>query len=476
MKRLLTLTALFLAGTQLLSAQETQFFRADAGVAKKGHSLPVKFGKEQTVWSTPLPDGHSTGCVVNGKIFLTGYMPKTRQLATYCLDAATGRIRWSRPAPAKRIEPFHRAGSPAASSPASNGKHVFVFFGSYGLICYDLDGNEKWTKPMGPFQDEFGASSSPVLADGLVILNEDHDVDCHLIAIDQKNGRTVWRTERPGFTRSYSTPVIWKSDEGLQVVVAGSLQLAGYDVKTGEKRWWVNGLSRIVDTTPVIDKGTIYVATWTPGGDTTERIAMGPFSDALKKYDKDGDGRIAHKELPKGAVLSRFFRIDLDQDKKLDESEWKKHARVFELAQNVAIAIKPGGRGDRTKSQIKWVNRRGLPTVPSPVVYRNILYMVKDSGVITALDAETGKALKRGRARGGGNYYASAVAGDGKIYLISEDGVLTVLKAGADWSVISSHRFDSRIVATPVILDNRILIRTEKALHCFATKKGAGRP
>ena len=137
------------------------------------------------------------------------------------------------------------------------------------------------------------------------------------------------------------------------MIVAGSLQLTAYDLATGAKVWWVNGLSRIVDSTPVLADGNVYIATWTPGGDQTERISMAPFPQALKQYDKNGDRKIGKGELPAGAVLTRFFRIDLDQDGKLDADEWAKHARVFSLAQNVAMAVKPGGVGDVTGTHVR---------------------------------------------------------------------------------------------------------------------------
>jgi outer membrane protein assembly factor BamB len=324
---------------------------------------------------------------------------------------------------------------------------------------------------MGPFQDEFGASSSPILAEGLLILNEDHDVNSFLIAIDQATGKTVWKTPRPDSTRSYATPVVWDDGDRKQVVVAGSLQLAGYDLATGKKQWWVNSLSRIVDPTPTMVDGLIYVATWTPGGDRTERIAMEPFSEALANMDKNNDGQIGKSELPPGSpVIPRFFRVDLDQDEKLNKLEWERHASVFARAQNGALAVQPGGQGDVTKKNVKWVYRRSLPTVPSSVVYQGVMYMVKDSGIITALDASDGKMLKQGRARGPGNYYASLCAGDGKVYLCSERGVITVLKAGRQWEILSSYDFGERIMATPVAAGRQLFIRTDEALYCFAKK------
>jgi len=451
---------------------ETAFFRQHSGHAVGKHALPANLSNDATrVWRSELLPGNSTPCVYGDSIYLTTFDQDKKELATVALNRKTGQQLWKHVVPTTAIERFHPVGSPASSSPACNGKQLFVFFGSYGLLCYDLDGNVLWEKKMGPFQDEFGASSSPVLADGLVILNEDHDVDSFLMAIDQQTGKTVWKTPRAEASRSYSSPIIWDNGRSKQVVVAGSLQLAGYDLQTGKKVWWVNSLSRIVDPTPSLHDGLLYIATWTPGGDPTERISMEPFAEALANMDKNKDGLIEKSELPAGSPVDpRFFRIDLDQDHKLNKQEWERHAEVFARAQNVALAVKPGGQGDVTKTNIKWVYCRSLPTVPSSVVYDGVLYMVKDSGIITSLDAATGDLLQQGRARGRGNYYASLVAGDGKVYLTSERGVVTILEAGRKWKILSSYDFGERIMATPVIADGQMFVRTDKALYCLAKK------
>ncbi len=471
MSRLLAITTIVFALSSVwadrLHAETPSYFRLDGGVAS-GDERPLPDGfdsKGSLQWKRELPPGNSTPCIFGDRIYLTTHHDK--ELATVALDRASGKVLWKQLAPAKKLESFHPVGSPASCSPACDGKRVYAFFGSFGLLCYDVDVKLLWSKPMGPFQDEFGASSSPVLIDGKIILNEDHDVDSFLIAVDQHTGKTVWRTARDGFTRSYSTPVVWDINGTQQIVVAGALQLAAYGVKDGKKLWWVNGLSRIVDTTPVMANGLLYVASWTPGGDESERISMELFSEAAKNFDKNGDGKIAKGELPAGPVLTRFFRIDLNQDGALDEGEWKKHARVFELAENVVMAVKPGGKGNVTDSHVVWRYRRGLPTVPSPLVYRGMVYMVKSSGIVTSLDASNGRVLKQGRTAGRGNYYASLVAGDGKVYLASERGVVTVLQAGREWDTVSSHDFGERIMATPVLHAGSIYLRTDAALYCF---------
>ena len=459
-----------LVNVNTIRAQEAVYFRHDFGIAKDAKPLPSNFESDaKQLWRATLPPGHSTPCVCGDAIYLTTFQADEQELATVALDRATGELRWRQVVPTKNFEPVHATGSTATSSPACNGKQVFVFFGSYGMLCYDLQGNLLWERKLGPFQDEFGAASSPILVDDKVILNEDHDINSFMIALDQKNGEVVWKIERQESTRSYSTPFVLERDGKKQILIAGSLQLAAYDPASGEKLWWYNGISRIVDSTPVVHNGMIYIATWTPGGDPGERITMEPFGEAIGKFDKNTDKMISQEELPKDSpVLDRFFRIDLNQNKQLEEDEWKRHAVVFERAQNVAVALEPGSRGALTPQYVRWTYTRGLPTVPSSVVFDGVLTMVKDSGIVTILDIADGKMLHQIRAEGRGNYYASLVAGDGKVYLTSESGVITILESGKSGKILSSHDFGERVMASPVISGGVIYVRTEAGLYAYS--------
>jgi outer membrane protein assembly factor BamB len=472
MKRLLVLSIVLssLTATQVLAAEPVTFFRADLGLANNdARPLPEQLDSAAVVvWREPLAPGHSSPCVCGNRIFLTTFEDK--KLATVALDRTTGKVLWQVPAPAERIEEFHPTGSAATSTPACDGERVYVFFGSYGLLCYDLEGKLLWSKPMGPFQDEFGSGSSPILVDGKLILNEDHDINSFLMAIDAKSGETVWKTPREGFTRSYSTPVVWTAGDKRQLVVAGALQLAGYDLQTGRQLWSQDGLARIVNTTPTQADGLLFVATWSPGGDSDSRLAMDPWPKAISQWDKNNDGKLSREEVNSPEVLDRFYRIDLNQDKGLDEAEWKKYARVFELAQNSVMALKQGDKESDFKPTVVWEYRRGVPYVSSPLVYRGVVYMAKDGGIATSLDAHTGKVLKQARLRGNDKYYASPVAGDGKVYLVSEAGVISVLKAQGNWEILSSHDLAERTVATPILADGKIYLRTEKAMYCFGTR------
>jgi outer membrane protein assembly factor BamB len=454
-----------LAGS--LVAEEVRFFRHDSGIGQTEKPLPENFdGKSQLTWRVPLAPGHSTPCLYGDSIYVTTF--EDGKLFTIALARADGSIRWKQPAPAERIESYHATGSPAAATPACDGKRVYSFFGSYGLLCYDLTGKLVWQKELGPFQDEFGSASSPILVDGRLLLAEDHDADSFLLCLDAASGKTLWRTPREGL-RSYSTPVVWNVGGRKAIAVAGALVLTAYDLDSGQPLWSIDGLARIVNTTPVINGNRMFVATWTPGADSGGRIRMDAWADASPKWDADHDGKITRTETDNAEVLDRFYRIDTNQDKGLDETEWTRYSRVFDRAQNSIIALDTND--PRTRPSVVWQYDRGIPYVPSPLVYRDIVYLIKEGGVLTSLDAHDGKLLKQGRAAGSGGYYASPVAADGKVLLLSERGVLTVLAAKGQWSVLSSHDFGERSMATPVIDDGQVFIRTEAALYSFSNEQ-----
>ncbi|MBI2946868.1 MAG: PQQ-binding-like beta-propeller repeat protein [Verrucomicrobia bacterium] len=466
-----------MAATAALAANSpeasSKFFRSDTGknFGLKTGPLPDRLDAPGALrWRLPVDSGHSTPVLCGGKIILTTYRDAEKELATVALDQETGRLLWKQVVPTARIEPVHRTGNPAASTPAFDGERLYVFFGSHGLVCYDLDGKKLWHHPLGPFQDEFGSSSSPVLVDDKVILQEDHDLNSFLMAIDRSTGQMVWKTPRPDAVRSYSTPTVWTANGRKQLLVAGALELAGYDPSNGEKLWWVNGLARIVIPIPVAAQDMIYMASWSPGGDSGARIALESWASALGRFDKNKDGKLAKAEVEDAQVLDRFFRMDLDQSGDLIQKEWDRHAEVFRRAQNAVLALKPSGRGDLTEKALLWKHPRGAPYVATPLLDNGILWMVKDLGIVTKLDAVSGRVLSEERVPGIGSYYASPVTGDGKVYFASELGVASIVANQPGWRVISSHDFKEKIYATPVIDRDRIYIRTEKALYCFQGK------
>jgi len=468
-QRLLLCVWLVGFGSQAQLAQGgLTYFRSDRGLAPTNLTLPSDFDASGSLrWRMPMDPGHSTPIVVGDRIFLTAYQAESHELAVLALDARTGRTLWRNGIVVQQVERTHQIGSPATASPACDGKRLFVFFGSYGLLAFDLDGKKLWELKMGPFQDEYGAGSSPMLFDGKVIINQDHDLNSFLMAIDATTGKQVWKTPRPDAVRSYSTPVVWQQGGRPELLVAGALQLAAYDPADGKKIWWVDGLARIVIPTPVAVGDMVYMASWAPGGDASKRITLDSWPKALSKWDTNHDGKLSRAEIQDAEVLDRFYRMDLNQDGLLDQQEWERHAEVFQKAENSLLAIKPTGVGQLDQNAVTWKHERGVPYVATPVIDGGILYMVKEGGIVTKLDVATGKLLQEERVPGFGNYFSSPVAGAGKVYFASEPGTLSVIASQQEWKVISSHAFHEKIYATPAFGTDCLYIRTEQALYCF---------
>jgi outer membrane protein assembly factor BamB len=454
------------------AAESWGSFRGENGAGRSTSKLPLpaQLGPDRhVVWKTALPAGHGSPAVHGKHIFISA--AEKDRLSTIGLDRETGAVRWTAAAPPSVLEEIHSIGSHAQPSPATDGERVVNFFGSYGLLCYDIDGKELWRRPLGPFKNNFGAGSSPVIAAGKVLLNQDHDLDSYLAAFDLKSGEPLWRAERPEFPRGYSTPVIWQVGGEPQVVVAGTLQARGYRLEDGAAIWSVRGLARIVNTTPVIgDDNTLYIASWSPGADEGDRIAMEDWEKALAEFDQDRSGAIEKAEVPEGALKNRYNQIDRDKNGKVMRAEWDYMRAIFESARNSAIAIKPGGKGDITDTHVLWREDRNTPYVPSPLYHDGHIYMVKNGGIITSLDAKTGKRVKTARGPHAGDYYSSPVYGDGKIYLLSQRGELTVISARPEWEVLHSAEFKEQTYATPAIAGGRIYLRTAGWLYCFGGK------
>jgi outer membrane protein assembly factor BamB len=163
-----------------------------------------------------------------------------------------------------------------------------------------------------------------------------------------------------------------------------------------------------------------------------------------------------------------FADNDLNSDGFVDEREWNFY-RGRRASRNALLAVRTGARGDLTDSRnILWRMQKFLPNVPSPLLYRGVLYLVKDGGILTSVDPKTGKILKQGRLPNAlDTYYSSPVAGAGYVYLISQPGKMTVLKAGGEWEVVASNDLEDECYATPAIADNFLYVRTRGALYCF---------
>ncbi|MGE5195511.1 MAG: PQQ-binding-like beta-propeller repeat protein [Deltaproteobacteria bacterium] len=455
--------------TMPLSAGNWAQFRGPnaTGLAERDEPLPDEIGPQtNVVWKAALPKGHSSPAIFGDRIYVTG--ESEGKLLTIALDRATGAILWQAEAPHAALEEVHKTASHATPSPATDGNVVVSFFGSCGLFCYDQSGKLLWNIPMGPFKNDFGSGSSPILVDDRVILCQDHDTDSFLMAVDKITGRQLWKTDRSEFPRNYCTPVIWEVNGKKQIVVAATLRIVGYDFETGRELWTVRGVARIVNMTPVIgDDGILYAACWSPGGDETDRISTAPFAEVVAAQDANKNGTIEEAEAPDGPVKQRFTQIDRDKDGRITREEYESMRRVFEAARNGVLAIRPGGKGDITDTHVLWRYTKAIPYCPSPVLYHGQIFMIRSGGILAVVDAKTGELLRQGRVSATGEYFSSPVAGDGKVFMINQRGKLTVLDAAPGWREISSADFGEDAYASPAIADGRIYVRTSGHLYCF---------
>jgi outer membrane protein assembly factor BamB len=429
--------------------------------------VPAEFGPQKNlIWRVDFPPGHSSPVLGAGRIFATGV--ENERLYTYCLDSRTGRMLWRREAPRPRKEKLHPLNHPASPTPVNDGENVYVFFPDYGLLSYDMEGKPRWTLPLGPFDNVYGVGVSPVLADDKVILVIDQNRDSFILAADRNTGRIVWRQPRREALSGSATPtVLARPGSGSLILAPSSFRMDVYSASTGEPVWWVRGLPSEMKSVAVVEGDTVYISGFnTPENDPGRQIALPIWKELTERSDANKNGFIDKSEAPDERTRKYWMFLDLNADDKLDEAEWNLHVNVM-AAQNGLYAFRLGTKGDGT-ANLKWKYQRSVPQLPSVVVYRGIVYMINDRGVLTTIDARTGEAYKQARLRGvSGDYYASPVAADGKLFFASHNGVVAVLKAGPGQELLAENNLNEDIFATPAVANGRIYIRTVSSIYCF---------
>ncbi len=462
--------AIALIVTSVVSARAANWpqFRGPGGTGiGESAAPPAHFGPASNVlWKTSLPAGHSSPCIWENCIFLTAH--DGAKLETICLNRDTGAVKWRVSAPAEKIEPAHKIATPASSTCVTDGARVVAYFGSFGLLAFDLDGREQWRVSLPAPVVEFGTGTSPILADELLILVCDQDQGSYLLALDKRTGKTAWRVERPEFRRGFSTPLLWSHNGTQELVVPGSIWLTSYDPASGRELWRYSGTSRVANSTPVSGDGLLFYASWNIGGDEGDRVVMAPFAEFAAEHDRNKDGNFSREEIPAGPVRDRFSQMDLNKDGKVTPAEWQNMREMFASAENAVIALRTGGKGDITRTHLAWKSLRSLPYVSSPLHYRGRLYTVKNGGLFSCYDAKSGRVFFQDeRLDAPGDYYSSAVAADGKIFVASQKGVVTVITAGDTLDVLARNDLREQIFATPAILNGNLYLRTVGALYAF---------
>lgn len=479
--RLLVLATLWVLVAPALHAQGgtpawNRFRGPNGSGVVETDGLPAEIGPAKNVkWKTPLPPGHSSPIIAGSRIFLTAI--DRERLLTIALDRDTGRILWQTEAQRPRTERIDRRNNAASPSPAVAGNRVFVFFPDFGLLAYDFDGKEIWRHPLGPFNNVYGMGASPLVVGDKVILVCDQSIGSYMIAVGAKDGRERWKVSRPEARSGHSTPIVYKPARGPeQLLVPGSFLLTAYDPATGKKLWWVHGLSFEMKSTPVMDGDTVFVNGYgAPENEPGRHIKVQEFSEVLAQRDADGNQRVEFAEAASDAMLKEYFSyIDLNGDGALDAEDWA-FLKAAMATTNGILAIRAGGSGDMSAQNLRWQYHRAVPQLPSPLLYRGVLYTVNDNGIVTSFRPESGEVIAQGRIEGAqDNFYASPVAGDGKIYLVSLSGKVAVLKPGGKLETFSVSDLDDTCYATPAIADGHIYIRTRSTLYAFS-QRGAPR-
>lgn len=457
--------ALLLCFTPLAESQEWPRFRGPEGAGvSDGAALPVELGPgKNLVWRAAVPMGRSSPIVVKGRVYLTAV--EGEALVTLAFDARTGSTVWRREVARKHAHKTFVGNDSATPTPATDGANLYVFFPDFGLVSFDLDGKERWRLELGPFDSFYGLSSSPVVHGDTVALVCDQRSGSFAIAVDATTGRIRWRVERKqAVTEAYSTPAIYAPPgRKPQLIVTGARRNDGYDLATGENLWWIGNQGIYPAGSPVL-LGDLVIAVST-GGDEPQ---YPPFDSFREKLDVNKDEIVSLEEYVKDEEYKDHFGwLDADNDGRILRAEWDAK-RQESVAKQGVTGSRIAGEGDLTATNAVWRYTKAFSYLITPLVYRDALFLVKSGGIVTTLDPRTGEVLKTGRSPEAiDKYYASPVAGDGKVYLLSHSGKVTVLKADPQWEILAVNALDETSEATPAIAGGRIYIRTHKALYSF---------
>lgn len=441
-----------------LAAQDWPEFR---GPNRSGTSnaagLPERFDQQSNVaWSAAVPMGRSSPIVKNGRVFLTA--SAGGNLLVLAFDLRTGKSLWTYTIPRTRqneIDP--QRNDPASSTPVTDGERIYAFFQDFGIVALSWDGKLAWKFPVDPFVNTYGIASSPILSGETVIFQADQVRGSYLVAINKKSGKPRWKIDRPQVEEGWATPLV--RPETGELISLSSATVDGIDLETGKTRWSVPASHGLMIPSPTIH-GDVLIATIRGSDQPTY-----PPWTRLVTFDTDKDGKVSPDEFGKFGPRNSFGIADPDRDGFITEPEWNafRNRGVGDFG-ITAISLKD--------HKVLWRHQKGLPYVPSPVVYQGIVYVVRTGGVVTALDLTTGQVLKEARAGDAlGDYFASPIAADGKVYVCNAQGKIAVLKAGANWEVIAVNDLGENIAATPAIVDGGVIVRTHKNLFRFGEIK-----
>ena len=410
------------------------------GVVADNPRLPEQWDSETNVeWKVEVPGtGWSSPVVWGDKVLLTSAVneadseppkpglyfggnrptPKTvHRWIVHCVDLESGKTLWEhtvhRGAPPHGR---HLKNSFASETPVTDGVRFYCYFGNVGLFAFDMDGKRLWERKWKAVKTRYnwGTAASPVLHNGRLYLINDNDDGSFLECLNAKDGETVWRTARPNEKSNWSTPCVWEHEGRTEIVTTGSGKARSYDLD-GKQLWSLGGMSSITVPAPFVSDGLLY------------------FGSGYV-----GDGK-----------------------------------RPF-------LAMRPGAKGElsledasQAGSPIVWLQPKGSPYMPTPIAYRDRLYVLLDRGMLSGYDAKTGERLyDRERIGKLTKFTSSPWAYNGKIFCVNESGDTAVIEVGDAFKLLRVNPLGEMCMATPAIAGDRLLIRTIKSLFCIR-KDGA---
>jgi outer membrane protein assembly factor BamB len=388
------------------------------GISKETN-IPAEWGESKNIaWKLPLPGmAGSTPVVWGDRIFLTS--EDGDDLVLLCVST-DGKKLWQQKLGTgnRKVGPRNSGeGNLASASPSTDGKHVYTFVASGDLGCYDFDGHEVWhfnaQDRFGRFKIQFGLHSTPVLDGDRLYLQLIHSNGAWVIALDKATGETVWKVARPsdGYSEnehSYASPSLWRKGGEAYLIVHGNDYATAHSLQDGHEIWRLGGLNPKENYHP------------------TRRYVASPVATPdLIVVPTAKDGQV--------------------------------------------VAVKPDAHGliEPGSQYEQWRLPKNTPDVPSPLVYDGLVYLCRETGVLTCLDAKTGQAHYTGQRLHPNRYRASPVYADGKVYFTARDGVVSVVRAGPAFKLLSENRLPDQFSASPVIANGRIYLRGFENLYAI---------
>lgn len=418
---------LALASSSLGNGRNWPQWRGPEGNGKTSASgVVTQWGPDQNVkWRTKLPEaGNSTPIVWGDQIFVTQPLSELQGRALLCFDRQTGQERWRRSVQYNDSEATHATNPYCSASPVTDGQRVIAWFGSAGLVCWDLDGNELWRRDLGKQEHMWGYGSSPILHEDLCILNFGPGNHESLLAVDKTTGGTRWEvksmddeaerqlsgpendgnandftSDKPRSERlrgSWNTPIIVQVDGRSELVAVLPRRVVAFDPSTGKKLWTCGGGGPLAYASPIESDGVI--------------VALGGYGGA-------------------------------------------------------SLAVRAGGQGDVTDTHRIWHKPKDRGWLGTGVAHEGAIYICDMGGVLSCMDVQSGNELWKARTGGGGTWSSITQTADGLMFLLTKSGTTTVFRPdGEGLKQVAENELNEMTNASVVVAGSDLIIRTDVAL------------